>query len=151
MQLSSGGQDRTYLVHVPAGLSGAAPLVLMLHGGYGTGAQAERSYGWDALADQDHFVVAYPDGLDRAWNSGGGCCGKAARRDVDDVAFLTAVVADVEARVPVDPARVYAAGMSNGAMMAYRLACDSDVFAAIGPGPARSPRTRPAPRPPRYR
>jgi len=132
VSLSAGGQDRTYRVHVPEGLSPAAPLVLMLHGGYGSGAQAERSYGWDTLSDSEHVVVAYPDAMDRAWNSGGGCCGAAARQDIDDVAFLTAVVADVEARISIDPARVYAAGMSNGAMMAYRLACETTVFAAIG-------------------
>ena len=69
------GVRRTYRVYRPARLAGPAPLVVMLHGGFGTGAQAERSYHWDAHADAAHFVVAYPDGLDRAWNAGGGCCG----------------------------------------------------------------------------
>lgn len=124
--------DRTYRLHVPATLPSPAPLVLVLHGGFGSGAQAQRSYGWDAVADREGFVVAYPDGLARAWNSGGGCCGTSARDGVDDVAFLTAVVADVSAGTPVDPARVFAAGMSNGAMMAQRLACETDVLAAVG-------------------
>ena len=61
--LESGGLTRTFHVYRPDGLSGPAPLVVMLHGGYGDGAQAERSYGWDAQADAGHFGVAYPDGV----------------------------------------------------------------------------------------
>lgn len=133
VHLDVDGTDRTYRVFVPEGLTGASPLVLMLHGGYGSGAQAERAYGWDALAEAEHVIVAYPDATGRAWNSGGGCCGTAARQGTDDVAFLTGVVADIQARIPVDADRIFAAGMSNGAMMAYRLACDTTVFAAIGP------------------
>jgi polyhydroxybutyrate depolymerase len=132
VHLTSGGHDRTAHVHLPRSAGRDAPLVLVLHGGYGAGAQAERSYGWDALADEQGFVVAYPDGLDRAWNSGGGCCGPSARDDVDDVTFLTSLVADLQRRTSLDPRRVFVAGMSNGAMMAYRLACQSDVVAAVG-------------------
>src|SRR5438270_2149591 len=67
------GTKRTFHVYVPAHSSGALPLVVMLHGGFGSGTQAERSYHWDSEADAGHFVVAYPDGLNRAWNAGGGC------------------------------------------------------------------------------
>ncbi len=131
-QITVDGDVRTYRVYVPDQVTDPSPVVLMLHGGYGTGAQAERAYGWDELADSEHVIVAFPDAVGRAWNSGGGCCGTAARTGTDDVAFLTAVVADLKTRIPVDTKRVYAAGMSNGAMMAYRLACDTTVFAAIG-------------------
>lgn len=130
--LSSGGITRTFHIYRPAGLSGPAPLVVMLHGGYGDGAQAERAYGWDAQADAGHFLVVYPDGVGRAWNAGS-CCGRPARADIDDVSFLTAVVAAVEQQVPVDTSRVYATGMSNGAMMALRLGCETSLFAAIAP------------------
>ncbi|PWJ53505.1 polyhydroxybutyrate depolymerase [Quadrisphaera granulorum] len=132
VRLTSGAHARTYAVHVPADLSDPAPLVLVLHGGFGSASQAEQSYGWNDVAEREHALVVYPEGFGRAWNSGGDCCGAAAREDVDDVAFLTAVVDDVSARVPVDRTRVYAAGMSNGAMMAQRLACASDVVAAVG-------------------
>ena len=96
----------------------------MLHGGYGDGAQAERSYGWDAQADAGHFVVAYPTAPGPAWNAIS-CCGIPARSGVDDVAFVTAMVDDIAAQTPVDSTRVYATGMSNGAMMALRLACQT--------------------------
>lgn len=105
----------------------------MLHGGLGSGTQAQRAYGWDELAEREQFVVVYPDGLDRAWAVGGGCCGNPGRTGVDDVAFITEVVSHVKQLVPIDSARVYATGMSNGGIFAYRLACDTKLFAAIGP------------------
>jgi polyhydroxybutyrate depolymerase len=126
--------DRNYRLHKPAGVLGSARLVIMLHGGFGSAEQAERSYGWDQLADSEKFVVAYPDGLNRAWNvDGGGCCGRPAHENVDDVAFISATIADIAKNVGIDVSRVYATGMSNGAMMSYTLACDTTLFAAIGP------------------
>jgi polyhydroxybutyrate depolymerase len=129
-----GGHERHYRLHKPAGLSAPSRLVVVLHGGFGSAEQAERSYGWDQLADSENFVVAYPDGLNRAWNvDGGGCCGRPARENVDDVAFISAAIADIAKNVGVDAAHVYATGMSNGAMMSYTLACETTLFAAIGP------------------
>ena len=130
--LQAGGLTRTFHMYRPAGLGGASPLVVMLHGGYGDGAQAERAYNWDAQADAGRFVVAYPDGMDRAWNAGT-CCGIPKNRDIDDVGFVTAMVGAIEAQLPIDPARVYVTGMSNGAMMALRLACQTELFAAVAP------------------
>lgn len=130
------GQSRHYLVYRPAGTSNPSPLVMMLHGGFGSAKQAESSYGWNAEADAEHFVVVYPDGQGGAWNVGGGCCGTPGRTNLDDVAFLSAVVSDVESALPIDHARVFATGISNGGMMAYRLACDTSLFAAIGPDSA---------------
>jgi polyhydroxybutyrate depolymerase len=131
--LTFGGVERSYRLYRPAGLIGSAPLVVVLHGGFGSGEQAEKAYDWNAEADAGRFVVAYPDGLNRAWNTGGGCCGKSGRTNVDDVGFVAEVVADVGRTVPIDPARVYATGISNGGMMAYTLACRTTLFAAIGP------------------
>lgn len=143
--LEHDGRSRTAIVHVPPGLgravhappaqAAAAPLVLMLHGGTGTAEHAARVYGWSELADAEGFVVAYPDGTGRfqTWN-GVHCCGYALREDVDDVGFLRALVDRIAAGLPIDRRRVYATGMSNGAMMAYRLGGEAaDVFAAIGP------------------
>jgi polyhydroxybutyrate depolymerase len=135
--ISVGGHDRTYRLYKPKGLPASAPLVVMLHGGFGNGAQAEKSYGWDELADSSKFVVAYPDGLNRAWNvNGGGCCGRSAKEGIDDVAFIAAAVADIGRNVGIDAARVYATGISNGGIMSYTLACETAIFAAIGPDSA---------------
>ncbi len=132
--ISVGGHDRTYRLYKPKELPASARLVVMLHGGFGSGAQAEKSYGWDELADSAKFVVAYPNGLNRAWNvDGGGCCGRPAKEGVDDVGFITAAVADIERNLGIDTSHVFATGMSNGAIMSYTLACETNVFAAIGP------------------
>ncbi|MBS1674177.1 MAG: polyhydroxybutyrate depolymerase [Actinobacteria bacterium] len=134
--LTSGGLSRTYRLYVPADLPDPAPLVVMLHGGGGSGAIAERAFGWDAKADEGRFVVAYPDGLGPAvpaWNTLGDCCGYPAREGVDDVGFIQDMVAAIGSRIPLDDKRIYATGMSNGGMMAYTLACRTDLFAAIGP------------------
>lgn len=141
------GLQRSYRVYRPAGLPAAAPLVLMLHGGFGSAEQAERRYGWDELADTAKFVVAYPDGLARAWNTGSRCCGRPAGTGVDDIGFLTAVVDEIGRGVGIDPARIYATGMSNGGIMAYTLACNTGVFAAIGPVAATQLGACPGPQP----
>jgi polyhydroxybutyrate depolymerase len=141
------GQTRVFHLYRPDGLDGPVPLVVMLHGGFGSGSQAQKEYDWDAEADGGRFVVAYPDGQDRAWNTEGGCCGKPAENGVDDVAFITQMVTAVEQEITVDAARIYAAGISNGGLMAYRLACDTDIFAAIGPDSATMLGDCPAPPP----
>jgi polyhydroxybutyrate depolymerase len=133
--MAFGGLNRTYRVYKPPGLSAAAPFVVMLHGATGNGKQAENSYGWDQLAASAKFIVAYPDGIGKTWN-GHGCCGKAARENVDDVGFITAMVGQISAAVPIDKSRVYATGISNGGIMSYALACNSGMFAAIGPDSA---------------
>ena len=144
--ISVGGRDRVYRLHKPAGLPASASLVVVLHGGFGSAEQAERSYGWDQLADSAKFVAVYPDGVKRAWNvNGGGCCGRPAQENIDDVGFISAVVANVAKNIGIDASRVYATGMSNGGIMSYTLACNTTLFAAIGPvagtqlDPCRSP------------
>ncbi len=132
--LNIGGLDRNYRLHKPVQVSAAAPLVIVMHGYSGSAKQAERDYQWDGLADSNSFVVAYPDGYGRAWNvDGESCCGKPARQGVDDVTFVAAVVADISKNLAIDPGKVYAAGMSNGGIMSYTLACATGIFAAIGP------------------
>lgn len=146
--LRAGGHGRSYRLYKPAGTPNAAPLVVVLHGYSGSARQVERDYGWDQLADSARFVVAYPDGLDGAWNvDGESCCGRPGREGVDDVAFIAAAVADIAKNVGTDPARVYVAGMSNGGIMSYTLACATDIFAAIGPVAGTQLNGCPNPRP----
>lgn len=126
---SHDGEQRSYLLHVPAKAPPqGAPLVLALHGGAGNGALMERFTGLSEVADAVGFVVAYPEGSGRfdrilAWNAGR-CCGLAAAKKVDDSGFLAALIDHLIVENGVDPSRVYVTGMSNGAMMAYRLAAE---------------------------
>ena len=132
--LPAGGRERSYRLWRPVSVETGkrAPLVVVLHGGFGSAGQAEQSYGWDELADRHGFLVAYPDGVGRSWNAGW-CCGAARTQEVDDVAFVRELVAEVSATDGVDPRRVFAAGVSNGGMLAYRVACESPgLLAAIG-------------------
>jgi polyhydroxybutyrate depolymerase len=94
--------------------------------------------GLNQIADQAGFLVVYPKGTGStesvlAWNAGK-CCGDAVTNQVDDIAFVRQILADVGTLIGLDPKRIYAMGFSNGAMFAYRLACEmSDTFAAIAP------------------
>ena len=136
---TANGQTRAYLVHIPhGGLDEPAPVVLALHGA-GINAQVMvRLSGLNAKSDEAGFVAVYPNGSGLGdwvltWNAGG-FPEKIAERKPDDVAFIEAVLDDLGAVVPVDPKRVYATGLSNGAMMCYRLAAElSGRIAAIAP------------------
>ncbi|MBI4580482.1 MAG: dienelactone hydrolase family protein [Planctomycetes bacterium] len=124
---------RTYIVHTPAGYNAAipTPLVIVLHGGWGTGEQAARELGFSELSDQRGFIVAYPDGYLRNWNDGRG--GLVAEiTDLDDVGFILAMIDAIARSLNLDRRRVYAVGVSNGAIFANRLACERpDRFAAF--------------------
>lgn len=129
--LSHGGMRRSYLVHVPPQASAGKPLpaVLNFHGGGGN-ARAQKWYSrMDETADREGFIAVYPNGSGGVggrlltWNAGA-CCGWAALQRVDDVGFSAALLDDLARRIRVDPARIYATGLSNGSMMAYRLAAE---------------------------
>ncbi len=133
-----GGRRRSYLLHIPLGWDGqgALPLVLAFHGGATDGAFMARFSGLNEQADAARFAVAYPDGTGEqsrmlTWNAGR-CCGYARRHAVDDLGFIQALLDDLHGVINLDARRVYATGISNGAMMAYRLAVElSNRVAAI--------------------
>ena len=135
------GIKRTALVRVPPQVAERRPLpvVLSFHGGGGNGISEERYTHLDAVADREGFIAVYPNGTGvlqnslLTWNAGT-CCGYAVRREIDDVGYVRALLDELARRLPVDGARVYATGLSNGAMMCYRLAAElSDRIAAIAP------------------
>lgn len=124
------GVERTYTLHAPDDLTKPAPLVIALHGRFGSGSSAKRLTGFSALADEEGFVVAYPDALNGEWNYTRGVPGYADTHD--DTAFLEALTDEIAGQVPVDPRRVYIAGFSNGGFMAQRVACERpERFAAF--------------------
>ena len=138
--LDIGGRTRRYFLHAPPGYDGKKPLplVLVLHGGGQSPESAERMSGMSAKADKEDFLAAYPSGTGRSsrmptWNSGN-CCGYAIQNNVDDVAFLRALIDKLEHDYSVDPRRIFVTGISNGGMMSYRVGCElADKIAAIAP------------------
>lgn len=123
---------RSYIVRVPpqAGIGKPLPAVLNFHGG-GAHARAQKQYSrMDETADREGFIAVYPNGTGGiggrllTWNAGA-CCGWAAASRVDDVGFAVALLDDLAGRVPLDQERIYATGLSNGSMMAYRLAAEA--------------------------
>ncbi len=87
---------------------------------------------WQYVAKNQGIVVAYPEGIGSSWNGGAACCGQASSNNVDDVGFAKAVVEDIQHKVWIHPARIYAAGFSNGSFLAQRLGCEaSEVFSGI--------------------
>lgn len=132
--LRSGGVDRSYILHVPAGYDGdAIPLVLNFHPSGGTPEGQIATSGFNAIADGEGFAVAYPAGVfantvsQQTWNAN-------VEEGVDDVRFARDVIDDVAGRLAIDRERIYATGFSGGARMSSRLACAlADILAAAAP------------------
>lgn len=139
-ELTVGELNRNFLVHIPPQYDANKPtaVVLAFHGG---GANAENMTVFSGLnqkADDAGFIVVYPSGTGRLEKfltfNGGNCCGYAMTNKIDDVAFTRKLLDDLARTVNVDPKRVFATGMSNGAIMSYLLAAElSDRIAAIAP------------------
>ncbi len=131
-QVRHGAIDRSYRL-VSASTSAPHALVVALHGGLQSVEGLAHMSNLDAEARRSGFAVVYPLGVQRTWNAGR-CCGPAMRLGVDDVGFVMAIVDRLIDQGTADPTRVYATGISNGGMLAYRLATEhAERFAAIAP------------------
>lgn len=137
------GLQRTYIVQLPSDYYESTtekPLVIGLHGTGGSGAQFENDYGFSQKAEQADFIAVYPNGVMkndgllkiRTWNAGG-CCDYAMYNDIDDVKFISTIIDNIIANYRINAKKIYVVGMSNGGMMAYKLANDiSNKIAAVG-------------------
>lgn len=131
--VTSLGETRRYIVHVPQSYDGttAVPLVISIHGYMDWAAHQEMMTGWSALADEEGFIVVYPLGTEfpRRWRAYA-TEGEAAQADV---VFLTELIDKLGGEYVIDPARIYVNGLSNGAGMSLRLACEApERVAALG-------------------
>ena len=134
--LTVSGVERSYRLYRPIFLKRGqpAPLVVVLHGAHGHSEQIERNFGFNAVADREDLVVAYPQGLGSVWNDGREPELRRANKSAkaDDVGFLLGLVDHLIATGVADRTRVHLAGVSNGGFMAARMACEaSDAFAAF--------------------
>jgi polyhydroxybutyrate depolymerase len=138
-----GGRTRSYAFYVPARLAPHPPLVLALHSSLGNAEEMRQAtaYGFERLADRYGFVVLYPEGYEGHWDD----CRKkgpyaAKRLGIDDVGFMRALVARFRSAYAVDPARVFAVGLSNGGHFSYRLALEApDLVRAVAAVAANVP------------
>ncbi|TPE60482.1 hypothetical protein FJQ54_10780 [Sandaracinobacter neustonicus] len=130
------GLERSYTLVRPPGVAHPAPLLLVLHGGGTADGATTFRLGFQKLAARDGVVTVHPDGRGEGWADGRSGAYLTERQGgvVDDVGFLTALVAALVAEGIADPARVYVTGGSNGGMMTLRLACEAaGTFAAVAP------------------
>lgn len=130
-----GSLERSYVLHVPltADTTRPSPLIIDFHGAGGSGQDALENSSYPPVTDPEGVIMAFPDGvigpIGAAWNVGP-CCVPG----VDDLAFVDALLADVQGRACIDVSRVYAVGVLTGGGMAHYLACQrSEVFAAVSP------------------
>jgi len=121
------GFTRNFNVFLPVNYveGESLPLVFNFHG-LGSNMTQQQFYSeMDTVANEQNFIVCYPDGIDNAWNSGFG-------GSVDDVGFTDKMIGYIHEKYNIDLSRVYSCGMSNGGYMSYSLSCElSERFAAI--------------------
>jgi polyhydroxybutyrate depolymerase len=127
------GLERSYRIYVPVSITEneQVPLILVLHGAGGSGASMERTTGLSTIAEREGFIVAYPEADERFWNDHDDLEDPNSSSP-DDVGYLRAVIEKITREYPVDPQRVFAAGLSNGGLMCHRLACEApDLVAGV--------------------
>lgn len=133
--------ERTFHIHFPQSYikSLRLPLVIAMHGRGGEGESMilVTRRGFNQLADRDGFIVVYPDGIEKNWNDGRldeEADDRAHKENIDDVGFISALIDKMIKDYNVNPKRIYVTGISNGAIMSYRLACElSSKITAIAP------------------
>jgi polyhydroxybutyrate depolymerase len=132
--LTSSGRTRRFRLVLPEPLpTSPMPLVLNIHGLVESPAMQEWYSRMDEPARARGMAIVYPQGVGNSWNAGA-CCGRAQTEAVPDVRFLRELIREISDEICIDQNRIFSTGMSNGAMMSYRLACEApDLIAAIAP------------------
>jgi polyhydroxybutyrate depolymerase len=125
-----GGLQRSYLLRLPTSREPGRvlPLVFVFHGAGGDAIGMERHAALTESATARGYAVVYPEGASHRWNDGRGTV------TTDDLGFIRTLLDSLRMALPVDPRRIYATGISNGAGMSFRLACElPGTFAAVAP------------------
>lgn len=117
------GMERKYILYLPKTKiqrEEKIPLLLMLHGRFGTAKLMMEGYNMNAIADRERFAVIYPDGYNRSWADGRGGT-PADKNNIDDVKFLESVIQRVTVNYPMDKNQIFITGHSNGGFMTQRM------------------------------
>lgn len=129
------GTMRDYLRYVPKQGHAPYPVIILFHGGGSKASAMPRFTGMSKLAEENGFIALYPQGINKHWNDG-----RPTTSTVDDVAFVQKILEETNTRYTIDPSRVFAAGISNGAIFSHALACRaSGTIAAIAAVAGRTP------------
>jgi polyhydroxybutyrate depolymerase len=127
---------RQFKVHVPPSYDPHKPMpvVFCFHGlGQDALLFCVSGASMPAKSDSAGFILVMPNGYQNSWNAGT-CCGGAVTDKLDDIGFIRAIYAEINKHLNIDTSRVYSTGLSNGAYISYRLACEaSDLFVAVAP------------------
>jgi polyhydroxybutyrate depolymerase len=132
INLTIDGNDRSFIVYLPTGYnnSGKMPLIFAIHGGSGTPEGMINIANFKPIAERDKVVLVYPAGIQKNWNDGRPTTPN--QLGINDVRFFNQLCDYMIANYPVDGAKIYATGISNGGFMASRLGCElSNRIAAI--------------------
>lgn len=141
-EIEHGGMTRLYRIHVPASYAPdtPTPLLFSFHGGGGNmDVQADDSYyGFVTGSERAGYIAVFPNGYSpfrsgklATWNAGI-CCAGARDKNIDDVGFVRQILKHLRQQLNIDERRIYATGMSNGALLSHRLACEmADTFRGI--------------------
>ena len=131
-----GGLSRQYYIYEPNIIQENPPLVFLMHGFTGSALGISSYSGMNAIADEHGFVVCYPQGTsdqngNNFWNVG---YNFHDNQTVNDVSFIVSLAEYLQSEYGYDPNNTFVSGMSNGAEMSYKLACETDgFFSAIAP------------------
>lgn len=128
--MNIGGLQREYYFYVPSSGGSGKPLVLGFHGGGGKAQEFGSRMGFTDMAEKYGYVVVLPQGVGRkkggTWNAESVTgLDYAEKNNIDDVAFVKAVLDQMKSVTSYNPSKVYAAGLSKGGMMAYHFACEA--------------------------
>jgi len=112
--------QRESYTHLPAGFvrGQRLPLMLVFHGGFTLANRMDQLTGFNTVADQNGFIVCYPQAFKHHWNDGRNIDG---HDNYNDVQYSTEVIDHMIRKYNVDPSRVYACGISNGGFFAQYL------------------------------
>ena len=127
------GEKRKFILYVPESAGEGAPLVLMMHGYAGTSKSFMQDTGMNAAADKYGYAVAYPQGIPDKESKGGACWNSGLKSSGnDDIGFLVSLAKYLQRTYGFSEKHTFAAGLSNGAFMSYKLACGaSKTFRAV--------------------
>ena len=117
------GRYRSFQFKKRVKLKAGASLLFLMHGSGGTGLGMAKTTGkLQAIADRENLLIVYPDGYQHYWNE----CRRystaiANKEDVNEQVFFNAMITYFDSLYKIDRKNVFAAGMSGGGHMAYKL------------------------------